>query len=328
MNAVRVTAFPRVHFGLLDLAHATRRKYGGVGVVLDWPVYEIAVTRSESLSFEGFNALDETAQDELREVTKRFLVANGVSQCKVELCSSPPQHVGLGSKTALTLAILAGVNECLSLGRSAVALQRASGRGAVSGIGTHGFFSGGLIVDVGQPQDGRPHVPSAAAITTEPSLLQMRVALPECWVFYLLLPNGIHYSGLQERELFSRQTPIPAAEAYEAISLVYHGIVPSLITGELEPLRMALRRFGQVGFKAREIAAQTEETRELLANLNALESCAVGMSSVGPLVFAISNLERGGVETDVRAACLESGATLVRACKVRNEGHSIRWNAK
>jgi beta-ribofuranosylaminobenzene 5'-phosphate synthase len=327
MDAIMVTAFPRIHFGLLDLAHATQRKYGGVGVVLDWPAYEIRVSASDQLEFAGFMALDAIAGDDIQAVAKSFLAGNRLKSCRIELCRPPLQHVGLGSKTALTLAVLTGVNECFSLGRTVADLQRASGRGSVSGVGVHGFFLGGLIVDAGQPQDGLSHAPSSAASPTSASLLQLRTAMDESWVFYLLLPAGMRYSGLEERELFTRLTPIPPAEAHEAISLVYHGIVPSLLTKDLGSLRAAFRRFSAIGFKAKEIAAQTDETRLLLQDVQALESCAAGMSSVGPLVYAVSNRDRDVVEKEVRAACLKSGATVLSICSARNSGCSIRRDA-
>lgn len=324
MDALTVTAFPRLHFGLLDLGHATPRKYGGVGVVLDWPIYEIRVSVSGELEFAGFTALDSTAKNDIDAMTRRFLSFNDLTSCRVELCGTPIQHVGLGSKTALSLAVLAGINERFSLGRSIEELQCASGRGAVSGIGVHGFFLGGLIVDAGQPQDGFSHVPSSSARSTSVPFLQMRIPMNESWTFYLLLPAGIRYSGADERELFNRHTPIPQAEAYEAISLVYHGIVPSLVTNDLQSLRASLHRFGKVGFKAREIAAQTHETRATLEDLQKLESCAAGMSSVGPLLYAVSNAGRAVAENDVRAACARHGASLLSICKVRNSGYTIR----
>lgn len=327
MNGLVVTAFPRLHFGLLDLAHATSRKYGGVGVVLDWPAYEVAIASATELEFGGFSSIDDAASDGLQSIVRRYLVSKALPPCRIDLRKVLPQHVGLGSKTALTLAILVGLNEYFSSRESTADLQFYSGRGGVSGVGVHGFFSGGLIVDVGQFQDRKPHLPSALVDSQDVSLLQLRNPVAESWLFYLLLPNGVRYAGADERDLFLKHSPIPSSEVFESIALVYHGIVPAFATNQLQPLRAALRRIGEIGFKAREIAAQTNEARMLLDRLYETGICAAGMSSVGPLVFAVSNIERAVVEPEIQSLCSRLGATVLQVCPARNSGYLLSWGA-
>jgi beta-ribofuranosylaminobenzene 5'-phosphate synthase len=324
VSSVIVTAFPRIHFGLLDLSHATPRKYGGAGVMLDWPTTVVAARPSSHDEIFGLDALDLSAQDDLLQVLSRLRKEHGAPSLHLEISHTAPQHIGLGSKTALILATIGAVARACQIEISPQNIQRLSGRGGVSGIGLHGFFQGGLLVDGGHVQDSGPHTPSRGAHPERVPLLVLRASLDCAWQFFLVLPKGRMYSDGAEIELFRTYAPIPRADSLSALALMYHGVLPAFLTNDLPLLRKSLQSFRQTGFKRREVESQTRATSHALEALDTINGCAVGMSSVGPLLFAITNLPLDEIEPAIRAVCIQTDAELLAICPARNEGHVVK----
>jgi predicted sugar kinase len=69
---------------------------------------------------------------------------------------------------------------------------------------------------------------------------------------------------------------------------MYHGIVPAILERDLSELAANLRKFQRAGFKHAEIIAQTSNVIGLIEDLEGLHSGAVGMSSLGPLVYFVT----------------------------------------
>ncbi len=65
----------------------------------------------------------------------------------LEIISSPPKHIGLGSGTQLSLCFIHAINILLNLNLSKDECIRLSSRGKRSGIGIGTFYSGGFVVD-------------------------------------------------------------------------------------------------------------------------------------------------------------------------------------
>src|ERR1035441_9185942 len=137
-------------------------------------------------------------------------------------------------------------------------LQVLSGRGGTSGIGVNAFFKGGFLVDgehISQRDD--PFLPSRLRLGFEPPPTINRTRIPENWSFRLLLAPGRRLHGRGELEFFAQNTPIPAAEVFKTIALVYHGLIPAVASGDLHLLRETLQSIHKVGFKRRELTAQS-----------------------------------------------------------------------
>lgn len=323
MISTTVTAFPRIHIGLLDIGHATYRKYGGAGMMLNWPVNTVTAQTSSSDELLGLESLDQSAQRDISAAISRLKKEYDLPPLHLKINHFAPQHVGLGSKTALILATIIAAATACDLTVPDADIQRLSARGGVSGIGLYGFFLGGLLVDAGHPQDGLPHLPSSSLTPQNLPLLQLRVALDIRWVFFLVLPKGRTYSNESEVELFRDHTPVDTTETLTAVALMYHGIIPALIGNDLALLRRALSDFRQVGFKRRELEAQNTSTLCALAALEALDECAVGMSSVGPLLYVATNAPAERIRPAIEAACNRVGAELLAVCGPTNSGYFV-----
>lgn len=290
MDAVVISAPTRLHITLCDLGRATLRAYGGVGFALSEPRLDtrVAVGCGNVVLPEG---TDVAAFAAVIALIKELEVRTRGHLIDVEVQRMPHQHSGLGTKTALLLSVLYGANELLSLGLSEHQMQLASGRGGTSGVGVHSFFTGGLIWDAGHPQGAvrqfgpsRSHKPE----TIPPCLA--RLQMPATWSICLLEVEGPRVAGDEEVTIFSRETPVPADETLRVIGCLVHGLLPAVAEQDLYAFGLALEGITTTGFKAREVAEQSEEVQILLSDLQA-ESIPAGMSSLGPTIFALAHAE-------------------------------------
>jgi beta-ribofuranosylaminobenzene 5'-phosphate synthase len=203
-------------------------------------------------------------------------------------------------------------------------LQGVSRRGGASGVGINAFFQGGFIADAGHDQKDCPALgPSSRRIPDKIPPVVSRVSTPKRWVFYLLLPPGKRFSGKREREFFEQNTPVPRSEVLDTIALLYHGVVPAVLGEDLALLKSSIAGLHKVGFKRREMGAQSEYAKHLMAHFGAIESCAVGLSSMGPLVYVVTDESDRNFRLEVGRACDKFRARLIGACKGRNRGFEV-----
>jgi beta-ribofuranosylaminobenzene 5'-phosphate synthase len=284
----RIRAFPRLHLGLHDLGKATPRKYGGSGFTLSWPTTDVSAELYSCNVVINQAGLDAQAIEDVAALIERSQSIMGFDGMRVTIREVPPQHVGFGTKTTLLLAVATACASESNAAMTASDLQIVSRRGGTSGVGIHTFFNGGFIVDAGHhaPYDVE-WSPSSASIPAATPLLVLQHPIPNTWRFSLVLPQGRRLAGHDEAEFFRLNTPIPVTEAYRSISLTYHGIVPSVLESRLDLLKQTLAESHRVGFKARELNGQSAAVRAVFAELERIDQCAVGLSSLGPLVYVV-----------------------------------------
>jgi beta-ribofuranosylaminobenzene 5'-phosphate synthase len=286
---VTIRVFPRIHVTLSDLGQATPRTFGGCGFILSGPSVEISVAPWHRLELRGFEKVDEAARRDVRAALRRFMkAASPGSSALVELRSAVPQHIGLGFKTGLILGCLSAASRALGAPLAHNELQQLSGRGGASGVGIHGFFLGGFILDAGHLNEDVPELLPSAGLRpqTTPALVS-HIVVPQDWRFHLLLPAGRRISGRDEIEFFRRATPVSAAEVQSVIASVVHGVAAAVATDDLVLLREALTSIQRSGLKKREVAAQAPNVRKLLHDLEN-RGLPTGLSSLGPLVYAVA----------------------------------------
>jgi beta-ribofuranosylaminobenzene 5'-phosphate synthase len=320
---ILVRAYPRLHLGLVDLGNATPRRYGGAGLLLNCLPVEVSVERGPE-SLIGLELLDRRGQSDIMAAIERMRKTLPIKPARVTIRRMPPQHVGLGTKTALTLALLRAREVHSDLQLKTSQLQRVSGRGGVSGVGIHGFFKGGFIVDAGHianPESG--FVPSSYREDFQIPPLAVRTSIPKGWRFALFLPPGHRYSGAQELSFFRSNTPLTKSEVKETIALVYHGIIPAVVQGDIGALKLALRATHRYGFKRRELQGQTDSVRRLFRDLDRVPECAIGMSSMGPVVYAVMRGHSAELLAEIESRARRYDARLLAVCAGRNRGHEV-----
>lgn len=319
-----VRAFPRIHISLLDLGNASFRKYGGAGFLVEGLPVEVEATRSSRTSLAGLDLVDRRSRKDLLRSLARLHATAPNAHARVRIESVPPQHVGLGSKTALILGVLRAFQAATGLELTRPDLQELSGRGGTSGVGVNGFFEGGFLIDGGHdPSISVGFAPSSARREFEVPPVICRLRIPRAWRFYLILPPGRRIMGREEARFFGRNAPVPASEVLRSIALVYHGVAPAVSQGNLRLLKKAIHGLHEVGFKRRELLNQSPAVREFLAALNEGTHMAVGLSSLGPLVYAISDGNEASVAPALSGLCLQYNATLLGHFRGRNSGHEV-----
>jgi beta-ribofuranosylaminobenzene 5'-phosphate synthase len=316
--------FPRIHIALMDMGNATARSYGGAGFTLSSPTTEIIATRCPKTKLRGLEQLDSAGRRDLVASLNRLSKLNPSQTARLVIKNIPTQHVGLGTKSSLLLGALAATTLVAKGTVSRQLLQEISRRGGASGVGVNAFFQGGFIADAGHDQKDCPTLgPSSRRIPAKIPPVVSRVSTPKRWTFYLLLPPGKRFSGKQEREFFEQNTPVPRSEVLDTIALLYHGVVPAVLGEDLALLKASIAGLHKVGFKRRELGAQSECAKRLIAHFGDIESCAVGVSSMGPLVYVVTDELDPSFRSEVGRACNKFKARLIETCKGRNRGFEV-----
>lgn len=246
--------------------------------MVEAPAVELCVRTAPS--FVAIGPLADRAARSIRQAACRW----GMSELPaVEICieRTAPHHVGLGVGTQLGLATVAALARYLDRPLpAATELALCAGRGARSAVGTHGFLSGGLIVDGGKQ----------AADTL--GRLERRVLVPDDWRIVLItIDDQRGISGERERDAFASLAPVPAATSARLRRIVAEEMLPGIEARDCLKFGAGLYRYGRM---AGECFAAVQEgafaSREIAAHVAALRRFGipgVGQSSWGPTVFAV-----------------------------------------
>jgi beta-RFAP synthase len=289
----RVEAPARLHFGLLSLPLAgaevpPARQFGGIGLMIDSPRVGLNASRSDEWLATGPNAARALA---FAQQFVQSLPVEGQQRFAIRIEQCPEAHSGLGSGTALALAVAKAI--ACETGHGdwpAAELAKRVGRGERSAVGVHGFERGGLIFEAGK-LPGESLAP-----------LVGHHEFPCEWRIVLARPAGeAHWHGSREVQAFSRlqcQNPTDAL-----CRLVLAEMLPALAAKDLDRFGEALHEYNARAGEA--FAAEqggsyaSPAIAALIALLRKQGIRGVGQSSWGPTVFAV-------VADEVKALQLEN----------------------
>lgn len=332
----------RLHIGLLNVSSEGPRQYGGAGIALANPKTTVQVRPRtgpgpDVVAFDSALTFDPAHIEAAVGVCRRSRLALGISQpvaALVEEC--PPSHIGLGSKTALASALAFSIAK--RFGKritSSSQLGAITLRGGVSSIGTHAAFTGGFLVDGGHPQDGSlPLGPSRSIRNGRVAPLILTCSVPSNWQFILLSPPQRDWSGHgdKEAELFEKYAAAPHARSQNraATELVYHGIVPALISGSIGDFSDSLRAFNAIGFKRAEIGRYGPDYDAAVSLISDAvgRRGACGMSSMGPLLYiACVDQDVLAIRSIVDPLISGLGLAVFATTHARPAGCKVGWHA-
>lgn len=320
---VSVSAGSRIHIALGDMGFASPRAFGGVGFMLDRAAADVKLSCATATSLEGASGLDRACQAELATLLAALTEVGG-KPFRAIIHGHALQHVGLGTKTALKLAIISAYRHLVGLPGGRTEQQLLSGRGGASGIGIHGFFEGGVLWDGGSPaEEVNKLLPSSAKPATSPPILMLRLPFPTSWQVGLYLPDSRLSHGSDERRFFEDNAPIARSDALETMALLHHGILPAFRLRCLELLASSLASISDTGFKQLEIERCGQNVIDLLGNLRA-KGYAAGMSSMGPLVYVIFEASDRNAIAELRALSAIHNAQWLGHYNGLNRGASVR----
>ncbi len=334
MTSLRITTPCRIHLSLIDENGYTGRVDGGIGLMLDRPnvVFE-ASNSAEEFKIEAHKYYRESIEV-INEIASRVFKTFNISNKNFHfnLKRYFPSHVGLGSKTQLSLAIITAITRLKSIDHlSTEYLTQLVDRGGTSGIGWRGFETGGFILDggheYGKGKEKESFLPSSASSNSNPALTISRHNIPNNWRFVLIIPNvkkGAY--GDEEIRVFQEYAPIPKIEVNEVSHLIIMKILPGILKNDLKCFGEGLKRIQSIGFKKIEINLQHQIVKDLLYFFEDYGLKAYGMSSFGPSVVGV-------VESDSEAEKLlkvvqknqKNGGGHIYICKPNNSGAKIEY---
>lgn len=107
------------------------------------------------------------------------------------------------------------------------------------------------------------------------------------------------------------------------MAAVYHGVVPAVLTANLKLLKEALQELHSTGFKARELRNQADTVGDFIREADEKTDLAVGMSSLGPLVYAIGAEREGKGCEVVKELAVKYRGALLGVFRGRNHGYEV-----
>ena len=296
----QVSAPARLHFGLFSIGKQTQVRFGGAGLMLDGPRTVVTARGCDRLVIEDCSGGEDSDPsgpsrsllvDSLTSAVHRWfehtqMLLPDVCQpqelpLRLTIESRAQRHVGLGSGTQLTLATVVSAAAHLDIPLPTVSeLGAITGRGRRSAIGSHGFWSGGFLVDRGKTQDD------------DLAPLDLQFEFPQRWPIVTLIPEkSAGLSGAQEKEAFRTLPETTEDERIQMTRLVRDEIAPAILNQDYERFAVGLRRFGQQSGAMFAAAQQGNYNgpvvTQLVETVINLGVPAVGQSSWGPCVFAI-----------------------------------------
>jgi len=237
---VTVTTGARIHFGLLTHRPQSGREFGGVGVMVDSPGWQITLSKSPADFGEASESAHsahpgcvERAGQILKQLREGGMAPERPLGFRIE--SAIPAHQGLGSGSQLTLALARAADRHAENETPIEVLSQRAGRGRRSAIGTWGFELGGLLVD-----GGRFDEDSTAPLVT-------RVDVPEDWRFVLLLPrDSAGLSGTAEADAFGSLPGMSDAVTNHLCRIIVLQLVPAFRDARFDEATSALGGYGKL----------------------------------------------------------------------------------
>jgi beta-RFAP synthase len=294
------------------------RLYGSIGVAIERPD---VVLEADLQNVGKVNELvvDGLEQERVTTYARRFLERYSLpGKVHLNLRSSIPAHVGLGSGTQLALAVGAALAQLSGLKLSVTELSLIMERGAHSGIGIATFQQGGFVVDGGHRiVDGHQAVPPVL----------FRHPVPGDWFFVVAIPKaGPGLSGDDERLAFETLPPAPPSLVEKICRLLVMKLLPALVENDIVWFGQALTYIQQLVGDSFAAVQGGQYANTLSGHIIAyvLEQGAqgAGQSSWGPTVYALVQGERQAqlLEGKVQAFLADHGEGDVFHTRADNRG--------
>ncbi|MEM3101926.1 MAG: hypothetical protein QXH11_00970 [Candidatus Caldarchaeum sp.] len=302
---VDVKSPARLHLGLTELGGHFGRMYGGVGVGVEQPSCRVRVECWEGLEVDGHERdYVKTLAARLEKILAKRLTG------RITVLETIPAHVGLGSRTQLSLSVSTALCKANGLNPSTRLLAGALGRGSVSGVGVAVFENGGFVVDM-------PKRINSGRVSG-----YLRMSFPGDWAFAVAYP--LHDKGPsdeQEAELFNRLPAMPDEKCASLSHLVLGKLLPALADKDAEEFGEALTELQKiVGSYFSQVQGGVYKRPEPLKVLEECGALGLGQSSWGPAVYGFFSSFQDAEEAVSRTREQLGDGWVVFATRANNKG--------
>ena len=287
-----ITTGSRLHLGPLAVGAESGRRFGGVGLMIDQPGYQLSTIPDSEWCIDGPAEVVDRVGQFVRRLQPHL---PKLSPQRLTVLRAGPSHSGLGSGTQLGLAVARLLVEAHGSVLPPVAsLATLVGRGQRSALGVHGFVHGGFLVEGGKRTE------------TELGALAARIDFPDDWRIVLVKPpRAVGLSGTAELQAFAALSPMSRELTAELCRIVVMELLPSLAQHDFPEFADAVGHFSLlVGdyFAPQQGGWFADRRMEQLATeLAPLGWTGVAQSSWGPTiaVFCRSQTEAECLTKDV-----------------------------
>lgn len=312
---VQITTGARLHFGLLCPGQHDHRRFGGCGMMIDHPGWQLQFSVSDVDRVEGMQSA--RVAGVMNQCRLSLPVDPDIGGCHIRVVEAMPPHQGLGSGTQLGIAVARGIsllsgNETPDLSTTV----RIAGRAERSAIGSYGFEQGGFLVD-----EGKVPTPEMNGRTPGPdhelARLVARLKVPPAWRIILVNPlSRPGLAGEAEQAAFGELAD-RKCEYVQLRDLLEERVVPALAAQSFAQFADALHQFGyQAGLPFAVIQGDViahPQMRNLYSRLCDQGRRGLGQSSWGPGLWILSESQS---EADRLAAQLRDDPDCT-GCDIR-----------
>jgi beta-ribofuranosylaminobenzene 5'-phosphate synthase len=313
MRRVVVTTGARLHFGLLLADRSAVRQFGGIGVMVDEPGFQVSIAAADTTTISAPQPVIDRVHSFLEQWSRYSTQTRPL--VRVAVLHHIPAHGGMGSGTQLGLAVGRALAILQKENYSVEQLARRMGRGHRSAIGIHGFERGGFIVDSGK------------TIEQPVGELAARYDWPEDWPIVLITLNqSAGLSGAAEIAAFRRLAPMTTPLVEQLGSIIESEMMPAIANRHQSDFCDALDRYGDlVGDyfgPAQGGRFADAGMRQLVAELRRHNCTGIAQSSWGPTVCVVC---RNRQHTDEIVALINGSSFAGKARVVHglNRGASV-----
>lgn len=233
MTRVEVITGSRLHFGLICGTPQTGWVFGGIGMMLRRPAWQLSM-QAVAGGADRVAAGDETT-NRVVDFLGQIRTSLPLGAVNVEVTEEIPFHTGLGGGTQLALA-LAAAAELLTGQKPShdpYRLAQLAQRAERSAVGTVGFRDGGFLIDHGVPDHPRSvrHV--------------VRIPIPEDWRFILVRPTAVQgLCGDREQLFFRQHVQMPDPLVRNLVDQIQQTLEPAIKGRHFDAFAQALENFG------------------------------------------------------------------------------------
>jgi beta-ribofuranosylaminobenzene 5'-phosphate synthase len=295
---------------------------GGIGFAVEGPECAITARRSSGITLIDLRPCP-FSKAEREQLTDRIIATAdqmglplGV---EITLAGNMLTHVGLGSGTAIRLAVVESFCLLYDKQPNRETLVALSGRGGTSGVGINAYFDGGLILDLGRTAQGPGFVPSSIAGNVAAPLALPSVPMP-IWPLFLCIPKVLlPKNQAEEIAFFKRVAPLAPEASYYAAYEALFGLYGSAAENNYDGFNEAVNRMQATAWKKAEREEYEPHIGIISGKLRNLGALSVGLSSLGPLLFGFGE----PLALDAILRCDISDEFSIVVTQPRNSGRVI-----
>ncbi|MFH1506524.1 MAG: beta-ribofuranosylaminobenzene 5'-phosphate synthase family protein [archaeon] len=289
MTQLKATVPSRIAIDLYDMHGGLGRIDGSMGFSIEYPCLVFNASINPDIEIVNSQILDLELLSSLESSLNFIKEKMGFGGIKIELRECIPVHSGFGSKTA-TLLSTAYVYSRLYGGeldhRELGVLLR---RGGTSGLGINLIDKGGFLIEAGHSTKIKNEfAPSSRTVNIYPSPVIARYDVPD-WEILLVLPNFNSVHGRNENDFFKKVCPLPENEVGKLARIRLSQVLPAILESDLETFCDGINRIQETMWKRSEISIYGTKVKEIMEYLLSNGALGVGMSSIGPCIYAFGN---------------------------------------